>query len=184
MPPCSHEKYEKPGSSAWTREKSVKEKTMSPGFDRPSRRVAIKNCRTFRCRGSTIVSRSYSISFPLFFTFSSLFFSSFCIEQLRTSFHHTEIRIVEPIVSKLAKSRWKNRTPSISTLSLPACLEAFWICYLVVDEAFITDFSFFAECCSNRRFRLRALYIFIGCSWIGMSRKVWTNVEFRRDSTN
>lgn len=50
---------------------------MSPGFDRPSRRVAIKNCRTFRCRGSTIVSRSYSISFPLFFTFSSLFFSRF-----------------------------------------------------------------------------------------------------------
>lgn len=124
VPPCTREKYEKLRLPAWTAwKKKVERENDEPGLRSRNGRVAIKNCPTFRRRSDStpIVSHSSSSFFRFSFHFySSIPFSFFSILHRVAACQLLVTRDpgIEPIVSKLAKSPWKNRALSNSTLSL------------------------------------------------------------------
>lgn len=106
------------------KKKKWKEKTMSRGFDRVTDVWQLKIVQLFGAvriprRSFRTVLRPFFV-FPFIFIlpFPSLFFSHFASSSCVPAFGHTRPPGIEPIVGKLAKSPWKNRALSNSTLSL------------------------------------------------------------------
>lgn len=94
---------------------------MSRGFDRVEDVWQLKIVQLFGA--VRIPRRSFAHFFFrfLFHFYSSIlfpFFLHFASSSCVPAFGHTRPRYPEPIVSKLAKSLWKNRALSNSTLSL------------------------------------------------------------------
>lgn len=94
---------------------------MSRGFDRVEDVWQLKIVQLFGA--VRIPRRSFAHFFFrfLFHFYSSIlfpFFLHFASSSCVPAFGHTRPRYSEPIVSKLAKSLWKNRALSNSTLSL------------------------------------------------------------------
>lgn len=97
---------------------------MSRGFDRVTDVWQLKIVQLFDAvriprRSFRTVLRPFFV-FPFIFIlpFPSLFFSHFASSSCVPAFGHTRPPGIEPIVGKLAKSPWKNRALSNSTLSL------------------------------------------------------------------
>lgn len=97
---------------------------MSRGFDRVTDVWQLKIVQLFGAvriprRSFRTVLRPFFV-FPFIFIlpFPSLFFSHFASSSCVPAFGHTRPPGIEPIVGKLAKSPWKNRALSNSTLSL------------------------------------------------------------------